>query len=231
MSTSLTIAVADEQDRATIYTIRHQVYAEELRQHQPNSTGRLEDALDRINLYLVAKRAGAIAGFVSITPPTPCGYSVEKYFARQSLPLVVDERLYEVRLLTVTVASRRSVVALLLMYAALRYTAALGARAIVATGRLEVLPMYRHAGLKPLGMRVQSGAVVYELMTADICDLLDRARDFERALSRLERQVDWQVDLTPFRPDKPCNRRKRADHAVRAHGEASGDGGVDDVAI
>ncbi len=137
------------------------------------------DALDRVNVYLVAKSAGTIAGFVSITPPSPCGYSVDKDFARPSLPVIVDERLYEVRLLTVTADHRRSSIALLLMYAALRYVAALGGRTIVAIGRLEVLPMYRRAGLTPLGLRAQSGEVTYELMTADVRDLLGRVREFE----------------------------------------------------
>jgi histidinol-phosphate/aromatic aminotransferase/cobyric acid decarboxylase-like protein/N-acyl-L-homoserine lactone synthetase len=204
MTLPLTVSVADNRDRETIYAIRHQVYAEELGQHPRNATGQLVDALDRVNVYLVVKQAGAIAGFVSITPPNACGYSVDKYFTRASLPVVADERLYEVRLLTVTAAHRRSSIALLLMYAALRYVAAVGGRAIVAIGRLEVLPMYRRAGLTPVGLRVQSGEVIYELMTADVSDLLDRVRDFEGTLSRLARGVDWQVSATPFHHATAC---------------------------
>ena len=153
MSTPITIAVslADERDRATIYAIRHQVYAEELKQHPENVSGLLSDGLDEVNVYLVAKCSGQIAGFVSITPPNEHGYSLDKYFPRRGLPLIFDQRLYEVRLLTVTAAHRGGPVALLLMYAALRYLQALGARTIVAIGRLEVLPMNRRAGLDRSG--------------------------------------------------------------------------------
>ena len=81
----------------------------------------------------MAKYAGEIVGFVSITPPNEHGYSVDKYFPRERVPAVFDRGLYEVRLLTVTSAHRGAALALLLMYAALRYVEALGAHTIVAT--------------------------------------------------------------------------------------------------
>src|SRR5678809_308792 len=112
----LAVSVADERDRESIYAIRHQVYAQELRQHPENAEGRLTDTLDEINTYLVVKRDDEIAGFVAITPPTDAGYSLDKYFARDALPLAFDDGLYEIRLLTVTSTSRGSQVALLLMY-------------------------------------------------------------------------------------------------------------------
>ena len=206
MSIPITFAVslADERDRAAIYAIRHQVYAEQLKQHSESGTGLLIDPLDEVNQYIAVKCSGEIAGFVSITPPNARGYSVDKYFARSSLPVVFDHRLYEVRLLTVTDAHRGTSIALLLMYAALRYVEALGARTIVAIGRLELLQMYRRAGLEPLGRRVKSGEVTYDLMVADVRDLLDRAALFDAALSRLRRQVDWQLSVAPFRRPAAC---------------------------
>ena len=64
-STKIVLSLADERDREAIYSIRHQVYAQELKQHPPNGQGRLTDTLDEINTYLVAKRDGEIAGFVA----------------------------------------------------------------------------------------------------------------------------------------------------------------------
>lgn len=104
----ISLCVADERDRECIYALRHQVYARELGQHMENEAGRLSDALDAVNVYLVARVAGEIAGFVSITPPSEVGYSIDKYFARDSVPLVFDHGLYEVRLLTVVSARRAS---------------------------------------------------------------------------------------------------------------------------
>ena len=74
--TTLTLSLADERDRARIYAIRHKVYARELKQHPENSAGLLVDRLDEVNVYLVAKHADQIAGFVSITPPNHLGYAI-----------------------------------------------------------------------------------------------------------------------------------------------------------
>ena len=203
-SWKLVVSLADERDRESIYAIRHQVYAQELKQHPQNEKARLTDKLDEINTYLVVKRDGKIAGFIAVTPPGDAGYSLDKYFPREALPLIFDDGLYEVRLLTVTTDSRGSQVAMLLMYAALRYVESRGGTAIAAIGRLEVLEMYRRAGLVALGFRAQSGAVTYELMAAPVSELRQRANGFADALSRLERVLDWQLDGVPFRHEAIC---------------------------
>ena len=203
-SWKLVVSLADDRDRESIYAIRHHVYAQELKQHPQNEKGRLTDKLDEINTYLVAKRNGEIAGFIAVTPPGDAGYSLDKYFSREALPLAFDDGLYEVRLLTVTASSRGSQVAMLLMYAALRYVESRGGAIIAGIGRLEVLEMYRRAGLKTLGFRAQSGAVTYELMAADVSELRRQADGFADALSRLERILDWKVDGVPFRPEAKC---------------------------
>src|SRR6266704_2385900 len=100
-STQIALRIADALDREDIYRQRHEVYARELRQHAPNSSRALRDPLDEFNLYLVASRNGTIAGFVSITPPDRQSYSVDKYLRRADFPELLDDRLYEVRLLTV----------------------------------------------------------------------------------------------------------------------------------
>src|ERR1051325_11808739 len=58
------LSVAGEQDREAVYRLRHEVYAHELRQHETNPSGRLQDRLDDGNVYLVAKIAGQIAGLI-----------------------------------------------------------------------------------------------------------------------------------------------------------------------
>ena len=123
----------------------------------------LTDAIDRVNSYLVAKRGPLVVGFVAITPPNPLGYSVDKYFTRPELPFVFDDGVYEVRLLTVLESDRRTMLATLLIYAALRDMEARGARMMIAIGRQQVLGLYERAGLRSHGLRVQAGAVIYEL--------------------------------------------------------------------
>jgi hypothetical protein len=84
------VSSATHDDRPEIYAIRHQVYARELRQYPENPAGMLQDPLDDINTYIVAKRAGSIVGFVAVTPPTSShGYSIDKYFKREDVPLTL----------------------------------------------------------------------------------------------------------------------------------------------
>src|SRR5260370_3136727 len=102
------LSVAEPADRESIYRMRHEVYAKELGQHAPNSAESLRDLLDDGNIYLVAKVAGCIAGFVSITPPSERGYSIDKYFDRAALQFARHGGLFEVRFLTAMRAYRRS---------------------------------------------------------------------------------------------------------------------------
>jgi hypothetical protein len=172
------LTIAEPLDRELIYHLRHEVYANELRQHAPNSQGSLRDVLDDGNIYLVAKVAGCIAGFISITPPSERGYSIDKYFPRETLPFSCNGRLFEIRLLTVTKTYRRSELAPLLMYAALRYVEAHGGSRIISIGRREVVEMYLRCGLRPLGLSVQAGAVTYDLLEAGTDALRERIKEF-----------------------------------------------------
>src|SRR6202162_966354 len=116
--TRIRIGPASDQDRAAIYRLRHQVYARELHQHAENAEERLTDALDSFNDYITASLDGEVVGFVSLTPPGHGRYSIDKYVAREELPFPLDDRLYEVRLLTVAALHRGRPIAGLLMYAA-----------------------------------------------------------------------------------------------------------------
>ena len=203
-SSTLTLSIADAQDRLSIYAARHLVYASKLGQHPETPDGVLTDILDEVNTYLVAKRDDQVVGFVAITPPNRRGYSVDKYFAREDMPFRGDEDLYEVRLLTVVKSSRRTRLAALLMYAALRYVESHGARVVVAIGRQEVLRLYERTGLRSHGLRARAGAVTYELMSAGVRELRAHLDQFGSVLRRFERSVDWRVAGVPFRPEDRC---------------------------
>ncbi len=201
--TPLTLAIASPEDREFIYRSRHEVYAHELGQHLPNAEQRLRDTLDDSNVYLVAKAYGRIHGYISITPPQAGGYSIEKYVSRDALPFSVDNRLYEVRLLTVLRPHRRSDLAALLMYAAFRWVEAHGGTRIVAIGRREILQMYLKIGFQLLGRSIQSGSVTFELMCASIAAAKIPLQRFVPILRRLQKTVDWQLSF-PFFPAVSC---------------------------
>ncbi len=197
------IRFASAADRQDIYRLRHEVYAVELGQHPTTGDGRLTDALDASNVYLVAARGDELVGFVSVTPPWAGAYSVDKYLDRRDWPVLDDPAaLFEVRLLTVRPAFRGSGAAALLMYAALRWIASRGGRRVVAIGRLEILGLYRRAGLRPLGHRWRSGAVTYELMTASVAEVQERAAAF--AVLLRHRPPTWRLDVPMLAPARGC---------------------------
>ena len=202
-SPGFVLAMATPADRDEIYQLRHDVYAREIGQHHTHASGRLQDALDSANDYILARYDGRLAGFVSITPPDAPTFSLDKYFARAELPFVLDKRSYEVRLLTVRREHRGSLLATLLMYGALRWVEARGGTRIVGIGREEVLPMYVEAGFEAMGMRVRSGAVTYELIHAMTAQLRGAAVRKEVLLGRAESLARWRLPM-PFRKPASC---------------------------
>lgn len=197
------LELADASDRGQLARLRHDVYAQELGQHTPSATGRLGDALDPHVFNLVARIDDTIAGFVSITPPSAPSLSLDKYFTRDALPFRIDAQLHEVRLLTVLKPHRGREIALLLMYAALRWVEAHGGTRIAAIGRREVLELYRHVGLRPLGLTTRAGAVTYELMLGTTDELRVRATEHAALLDRLESATEWRLAF-PFRKPAAC---------------------------
>ena len=202
-TTIFKLSLATKEDRETIYCLRHEVYARELGQHAVNGNGSLADALDAWNIYLVAKVGREIGGFISITPPGHAAYSIDKYFARDSLPFPVDQQLYEVRLLTVLKPHRGRELAALLMYAALRWVEAHDGERIVAIGRHEILDLYLKAGMDFVGRSVQAGAVTYDLLHATTTKLASNLPGYAGLLAKMEKRTDWQLDF-PFRRPTTC---------------------------
>lgn len=200
---SFVLGVADTDDREEIFRLRHEIYARELGQHAVNQTGALRDPLDAVNIYLTARCHGEIAGFVSITPPRAPSFSVDKYFARTGLPFAFDDRLYEVRLLTVLQPHRGRELATLLMYAAYRWVEAHGGTRIVGIGRREVMELYQRVGLQPVGLSTQSGAVTYDLVLGTIPELRRHTAEFSPLLARLEARTAWRLPF-PFRQPAAC---------------------------
>lgn len=193
------ISHATSADREQIYAMRHSVYATELGQHHENADGRLTDPLDAHNEYLCVSQGDAMVGFVSITSPGGA-YSMDKYLDRTDWPFACDDHLYEVRLLTVMPEARRREIAMLLMYGALRWIEARGGTRVMAIGRREVMGMYEKAGLQPVGRSVVSGAVTFDVMTATVERLRERAQHYDAMITRIAATTVWDLDIDFRRP-------------------------------
>jgi histidinol-phosphate/aromatic aminotransferase/cobyric acid decarboxylase-like protein len=191
----LAVRIATERDREIIYGLRHEVYARELAQHPTNADQRLTDSLDAFNHYIVVSDGDRIVGFVSITPPSGPSYSIDKYFKREQLPFPVDDKLYEIRLLTVPQSSRRSLLASALMYAAFRWVEARGGTRVVAIGRKEIRNIHLRVGLKPTGQDVKSGAVTYGLLHGTMSDIHAALPGVRPILDRVQSEMSWQIGV------------------------------------
>lgn len=162
-----------DPDRDRIYRARHEVYAEELGQYEPNDRGALTDPTDAYNVYVAARRGDELEGFVAITPPGR-RKAMERLGVR---PLRADS--HELRLLTVLRGTRGRGVSRALMYAAARYAMASGGSSVEAMARVEVLPLYLSIGARPASAELHRvGAVEYvhvvveELRLAPPADVL-----------------------------------------------------------
>ena len=191
------ITLARDEDRPRIYRMRHEVYAAELGQHHLREDGMLSDGLDEANIYIVATIAGEMAGFISITPPDLGRYSIEKYVRREELPFDLDDRTYEVRVLTVSPAHRSSGIASYLMYGAFRWIEEHGGEQIIAMGRDEVLSIYQSFGAELVGRRIISGSVSYELMKTSVSHLQRFSTENRTRIERLAQRVDFDMGF-PF---------------------------------
>jgi histidinol-phosphate/aromatic aminotransferase/cobyric acid decarboxylase-like protein len=214
--TRIQIRLATSKDRRAIFRLRHLVYAHELGQHAANEAGELSDSLDAFNLYIVAALGDDVAGCISITPPGR-QYSIDKYLDRAELPFLCDDGLYETRLLTVRpehrASERGALLAGLLIYAAFRWIEALDGRRVVAIGRREVLGLYRKVGLTPLGRKIRSGAVEFELLSASIEQLRAHAERYEALLRYAEPELDWRLAV-PYRANAACTHGGAFFHAI-----------------
>jgi hypothetical protein len=198
----ITLSVATDSERQSIYKIRHNVYAEELNQHLENEFNELKDDLDLSNHYIVAKKLDTIIGFISITSPLSPKYSVDKYFDRSNIPYLFDDKLYEIRLLTVVKQYRSSMLAFALMYAAFRWIQSHGGNFIVSICRQDLINMYIKAGLQPLNLTAQSGSVNYVLSVATIDGLQQKVLQDFYLYKSLKNKISWQLPYLFFAPSE-----------------------------
>ena len=200
----LVLRLATPADRDALFRLRHAVYANEIGQHTARPDGRLTDPLDDHNVFLAVFDSDRVVGFVSVTPPGPWGYSVDKYVDRADLPLVFDRGLFEIRLLTVDPAYRRGPAAAALMWAAYRWGLAHGASQFVALGRVgATVGMYRKIGLREVGPEVEAGAARYVVMAVSQEASARAAGAWAPAVDRALGAVDWRLDV-PVRDAAPC---------------------------
>lgn len=203
MENKLQLALATTTNHIEIDRIRHEIYASELGQFAQHPDGILQDRPEVESIYITAIDDGKVIGFVGITPPASPRYSIDHYLSRNDIPFPFDEYLYEIRALTVADPARGSLAAPTLMYAAFRWVQAHGGRHLMAIGHRKVVPMYLRAGMRTVGQRFQCGQLEYEVLAAPVSTVNTELTRFDARLDRLEKRIDWQLDI-PFRRPADC---------------------------
>ncbi len=203
MNNKLTISLPTAQDCELINRIRHDVYISELKQFDPLEGDMLPDRPEVDSTYIKCEINGALIGFVGITPPSSPTYSIDHYVDRNQVPVQFGKHAYEIRALTVVDSVRGTVAAPALMYAAYRWIQAHGGKQIIAVGHSKVRAMYERLGMRPQGIRFYCGKLLYELMSAPLETVQQELTRFDARLKRLERQVDWQLEIA-FRTPSEC---------------------------
>ena len=153
------LEMASVHDRPEIYRARHDIYATELGQYPETPCRQLRDYTDDHNAYIVARKDGAIHGFVAITPP-----GSRRAMERHGV-LPTDPSSYEIRLLGVVKGCRGHGVARALSTAAVRYVQASGGTCVEIMARTELVGAYEKAGYKRVASQdVAVGSVSYAHM-------------------------------------------------------------------
>lgn len=193
-----TIRVATPADQDVIFRLRHDVYASELEQYPANPEQRLVEPADSANVYVLALAGDELAGFIGLTPPQAPRYFVERYLDASTARQVRADSPYEIRALTVRESFRRTSVAGLLMYAALRWVVSRGGENVIAMGRAETQDMYTRVGLHRSGLEFTAGSQRYGLMRGGVAaGEVAFANAYRRMLPRLAGLVRWELDM-PF---------------------------------
>ena len=192
------VRMADDGDREAIYGLRHRVFAHELGQHRPNGDGRLTDAVDDHNHYIVVERDGELLAFVSVTPPGAPRFAIDKYFGTEEVPVERNES-FELRLLAVDPRARGLRLSHVLLMACLRWGEAQGWKSLVCTGHGWTGDFYRRLGMQPTGLSTRSGDLHLELLTATVERIKSVARGpLEAVVHRFRTgALRWDLDTSP----------------------------------
>ncbi len=195
MIPQLSIAAADDDAKAAIFSLRHDIYADELHQYESTLDRTLPDAPEVQSVYLALWAEPELIGFVGITPPNSPRFSIEKQLRREEQSFLFDDSLYEIRALTVARAWRSFRIAGCLMYAAYRWVAAHGGSRIVSMGRKEVIDLYIRFGFQRVGQCYICGEVEFELLVAQLTDMEKNLERYQSQLERMKRTLSWQLEF------------------------------------
>jgi len=112
-SNALTVKVAAQKEFDKIYKLNHEIFAEEIPQHEKKADGKLIDAFHEKNTYIVAVDGEELVGMVCYNPIRP--FSLDKKMEDLDSYLPPHHKLVEIRLFAVKKDRRKQGVALAML--------------------------------------------------------------------------------------------------------------------
>ncbi len=170
-----------------VFRLNHEVFAEELAQHQPDESGLLVDKFHDKNVYYVAIQDQCVLGMIALHDQPP--FSIAGKLADADAVLSKLGRLIEVRLLAVEPAHRNGRVMAGLMLQAYHHARPNGETrydTFVISGHADKAEIYHQLGYRDLGPAVKSGQALYIPMAVSIDDLAERQARWARRLGQNE---------------------------------------------
>lgn len=159
-SCALTVKIATQDEFDKIYKLNHEIFADEIPQHEKRADGKLIDAFHEKNTYIVALDGEELIGMVCYNPLRP--FSLDKKMEDLDKYLPPHNKLVEVRLFAVRKDRRKQGIALAILKLLIPSLIANGYDLGVISASLKELELYHNIGAVPFASLVGTKEVPYQ---------------------------------------------------------------------
>lgn len=165
----MTIKFATQKEFEQIHQLNHEIFAEEIPQHEQKEDGRLIDAFHQQNTYVLALVNGELTGMVCYNSIRP--FSLDKKLEDLDQYLPQHNKLVEIRLFAVKKEMRGKGIALAMLKLLIPHLLENGFDLGVISASLQELELYHNIGAVPFGNLVGTVEVPYQPMYFHVTNL------------------------------------------------------------
>jgi predicted N-acetyltransferase YhbS len=156
----LTVKVASQNEFDKIHELNHEVFANEIPQHEKKQDGKLVDAYHEKNTYIVALAGDELVGMVCYNPIRP--FSLDRKMDNLDAYLPPHNKLVEIRLFAVKKDKRKQGIALAMLKKLIPALISQGYDLGVISASLKELELYHNIGAVKFGNIVGTKEVPYQ---------------------------------------------------------------------
>ncbi len=156
----LTVKEASQDEFDKIHELNHQVFADEIPQHEKQQDGKLVDAYHERNTYIIALEGDELVGMVCYNPIRP--FSLDKKMDNLDAYLPPHNKLVEIRLFAVKKDKRKQGIALAMLKKLIPALISQGFDLGVISASLQELELYNNIGAVQFAELVGTKEVPYQ---------------------------------------------------------------------